>query len=53
MYYLCEKSYKPITILYYIVNCVNWVPRLTLLDLQTNWTYKRALRMELVCMYEQ
>ena len=46
-YYLCEKSYKPITILYYIVNCVNWVPRLTC------WTYKRALRMELVCMYEQ
>ena len=35
MYYLCEKSYKPITVLYYIADCVNWVPRLTLLDLQT------------------
>ena len=29
---LCEKSYKPITVLYYIADCVNWVPRLTLLD---------------------
>ena len=34
MYYLCEKYYKPITVQYYIVNCVSWVPRLTLLDLQ-------------------
>ena len=48
---LCEKSYTPITVLYYIADCVNWVPRLTLLDLQTNWTYKRALRIELVCTY--
>ena len=29
---------------------VNWAPRLTLLDLQTNRIYKRTLRMELVCM---
>ena len=40
MYYLCEKYYKPITVQYYIANCVSWVPRLTLLDLRTNWTYK-------------
>ena len=38
MYYLCEKYYKPITIQYYIADCVSWVPRLTLLDLGTNWT---------------
>ena len=35
MYYLYEKYYKPITVQYYIDDCVNWVPRLTLLDLQT------------------
>ena len=33
MYYLCEKYYKPITVQYYIADCVSWVPRLTLLDL--------------------
>ena len=49
-YYLCEKYYKPITVQYCIADCVSWVPRLTLLDLQTNWTYKCALRMELVQM---
>ena len=41
MYYLCEKYYKPITVQYYIADCVSWVPRLTLLDLQTSWAYKR------------
>jgi len=35
---------------YYIVNCVSWVPRLTLLDLRTNWTYKWSLWTELVRM---
>ena len=35
MCYLCEKYYKPITVQYYIVYCACWVPRLTLLDLQT------------------
>ena len=35
MYYLCEKYYKPITVRYSIADCVSWVPRLTLLDLQT------------------
>ena len=50
MYYLCEKYYKPITVQYYIADCVSWVPRLTLLDLRTNWTYELALGTELVRM---
>ena len=48
MYYLCEKYYKPIIVQYYIANCVSWVPRLTLLDLQTNWTYEHTFKRELV-----
>ena len=47
-YYLCEESYKSITVQYYIANCVSWVPRITFLDLQMYWTYDRALRMELI-----
>ena len=50
MYYLCEKYYKPVTVQYYIADCVRWVPKLTLLDLGANWTYKRTLGRELVCM---
>ena len=50
MYYLREKYYKPITVQYYIADCVSWVPRLILLDLQTNWTYERILRTELIHM---
>lgn len=50
MDYVCEKYFKPITIQYYIAYCVNWAPRLTLLDLGTNWTYKHALGIELICM---
>ena len=50
MYYLCEKYYKPITVQYCIADCVSWVPRLTLLDLRTNWTYEHALGTELVRM---
>ena len=38
MYYLCEKYYEPIPVQYHLANCVSWIPRLTLLDLQTNWT---------------
>ena len=34
----------------YIANWVSWIPTLTLLDLQTKWTYKCALRTELVCI---
>ena len=33
MCYLYEKYYKPITVQYYIADCVTWVPKLTLLDL--------------------
>ena len=50
MYYLCEKYYKPITVWYYIADCVSLVPRLTLLDLWTNWTYECTLGTELVRM---
>ena len=50
MYYLCEKYYKPIIVyiyikyIYYITDCISWVPRLTLLDLRTHswngtWLY--------------
>ena len=42
MYYLCEEHYKLITMQYHIANCVSWVCRLILLDLGTNWTYKRC-----------
>ena len=34
-YVLLEKYYKPITVHYYIADRDLWVPRLTLLDLQT------------------
>ena len=44
------KVLKPITVQYYIAHCVSWVPRLTLLDLQTNHTYERTLRTQLICM---
>ena len=50
MYYLCKKNYKLIAVECYIADCVSWVPRLTLLDLWTNWTYKHAFRTELICM---
>ena len=50
MYYFCEKYYKSITVQYYIADCVSWIPRLTLLDLGTNWIYERALGMELIRM---
>lgn len=51
MYYLCVKNYKPITVRYYIADCISWVPRLTLLDIRTNWTYKYTVGMELICMW--
>ena len=50
MYYLCEKYYKPITVQYYIADCVNQIPRLPLVDLQTTWIYEHAFEMELVLM---
>ena len=36
MYYLCGKYYKSIILQYYVADCVNWVPRLTLLDFRTH-----------------
>ena len=33
MCYLCEKYHKPITVQYYVIDCVSWVARLTLLNL--------------------
>lgn len=51
LYTICVKSIINVYyIQYYIADCVNWVPRLTLLGLGTNWTYKCALRMESVGM---
>ena len=47
---LCGKNYKPIAVQYYIADCVSGVPRLTLLDLWTNWTYEHALGMKLIHM---
>ena len=48
MYYLCEKYYKPIRVQCYKADFVSRVCRLSLLDLETNWTYKHTLGMELV-----
>ena len=42
------KYYEPLTVKYYVVSCASWVPRLTLLDLQTNWTWEYALGTELI-----
>ena len=50
MSYLCEKYYKLITVQYYVANCVSLVPRLTLLDLRTHWTYELAFGMGLLCI---
>ena len=48
MYYLCEKYDKPIRVQCYKADCVSWACRLSLLGLETNWTYKHTLGMELV-----
>ena len=48
MYYLCVKFYKPVTVQYCITDCISWVPRLTLLDSGTIWTYIHAFGMELI-----
>ena len=47
---LCEKYSKPIPVQYYRADCISWVPRLTLLDLQTDLTYEYVLGTELVHM---
>ena len=46
MYSLCEKYYTPITAQYSLTDCTSWVPRLTLLDFQTNWTYSQNVLSE-------
>ena len=48
MCYLCEKYHKPITVQYYITDCVSWIPRLTLLDLRTCWIYQHSFG---TCLY--
>ena len=50
LYYLCEKYYKPMTVQYYIANCISWVPRLTLLDFQKIGVNQLTLGMKLVFM---
>ena len=50
MCYLWEKYYKPTTVQCHVANCVSWVPRLTLLDLKIDWTYKHAPGMKIVHM---
>ena len=40
---MCVKSIKKhVTVQYSttVADCVSWVPRLTLLDLGTNWSYE-------------
>ena len=48
MHYLCEKYYKPITVQYYVADCVSGVLRLTWLDLEMcswngTWSYVGGL----------
>ena len=50
MYYVCEKYYKRLAVQYCVGSFVSWVPRLTLWDLGTNWTYECTLGMGLVYM---
>ena len=49
-FFYVKNTIKSITVPYYIADCVSQMPRLTLLDLQTHWTYDCALRTELVHM---
>ena len=46
---ICVKSIINL-IQHYTVNCVSWVPSLTLLNLQINWTYVHPLGIESVWM---
>ena len=46
-FFYVKNTIKPITVPYCIADCVSQVPRLTLLDLQTHWTYECALRRNL------
>ena len=51
-YHSCKKYCKPIAVQYNIASCVIWVPRLTLLDLQTNWSYECSLGTGLDHVYK-
>lgn len=42
LYCLCKKYYKPITVQYFTADCVSWISRAILLDLQINRTYKHT-----------
>lgn len=33
------KAFRPFTVQYYLADCVRFIPRLTLSNLQTNWTW--------------
>ena len=51
LFIICVKSI--INVLQYnsiIADYASWVPKLTLLDLQTNWTYKHTLGKEIIHM---
>ena len=48
IYCLREKYYKTITVKYYIADCVSWVPRLTLLNLWTVWTWNSFKCREII-----
>ena len=49
MYYLHEKHCKSITIQYHVADGVSWVPRLTLLDLQTELMNALSEQISFVC----
>lgn len=43
-----DRYYKPVTVQFNIADYVSWVLRLTLLDIETNWTYtlgRKLIRM--------
>ena len=50
MYCLCEKYYKPITVQYYIADCISWVPRLCWAYGQTRLTNALQEWNAFVCM---
>ena len=50
MYCLCEKSYKPITVQYYIADCISWVPRLNFVEL-SNKLDLQTRSQNVTCLY--
>ena len=49
---MLKLLHRPITVqCYRIAECVSWIPRLTLLNLETSWTYEEhVLGIELIHM---